>query len=366
MIHHAFRLGGRDATDVRVVVGPGALRLLAEDLPRDFRARFVAVVADSRVAPLYARPLVGALRGAGFRGELLTFPEGESSKTRETKGVLEDRLAALGAGRDALVVAVGGGVTGDLAGFLAATWCRGVPVVQAPTSLLAMADAALGGKTAVNVGDAKNLVGAFHQPVAVYADTEALSTLDPREYRAGLAEVVKAAALADAPGFERLEESVEALVSRKAGVLERAIDGAIRVKARFVAADPEEAGPRAFLNFGHTAAHALEAASSWTVRHGEAVAIGLVAEARLAASLHGFPREDAERIESLLAALSLPVRPPPGLSREAVRHAARRDKKVERGRLRIAVPERLGGAREGADPLREVDEEAFLEALLLD
>lgn len=350
----------------RVLVGRGILADLPAELGAAFPAHLAVVVSDDRVFPLHGEPLLRALGGAGLRAEPLVFPEGEASKTRDTKSALEDGLLALGAGRDTLILAVGGGVTGDLAGFVASTWHRGVPVVQVPTSLLAMTDAALGGKTAVNLPAGKNLVGTFHQPASLWADLETLSTLPEREYRAGLAEAVKAAAIADLASFGAMEDSGSALAVREPGAVERAVRVGLEVKARFVAEDETEQGRRAALNFGHTVAHALEAASSWTILHGEAVSIGLVAEARLAVRRLGFPAEEAERIRVLLSGLGLPTEPPRGLDRGLVIEALRRDKKRRSGAVRLAFPERLGTMPDRGDPCVEVSEEDVLDAIRSD
>lgn len=346
----------------RVLVGRGILADLPAEIGAAFPAHLAVVVSDGRVFPLHGEPLLRALRDAGVRAEPLVFPAGEASKTRETKSALEDGLLALGAGRDTVLVAVGGGVTGDLAGFVASTWHRGVPVVQVPTSLLAMTDAALGGKTAVNLPGGKNLVGTFHQPLSLWADLETLSTLPEREYRAGLAEAVKAAAIADAASFGAMENSAAELAAREPGAVERAVRVGLEVKARFVAEDETEQGRRAALNFGHTVAHAFEAASTWTILHGEAVSIGLVAEARLAVRRLGFPAGEAERLRVLLSDLGLPTEAPGGLDRVSVLEALRRDKKRRAGTVRVALPERLGRMPDRLDPCVEISEEDLLAA----
>ncbi len=333
------------------------------DLAARHHARLIAVVSDHHVAALYGRPLARRLGGAGLRAALLSFRAGEASKTRETKARLEDALAAIGAGRDTVVVALGGGVTGDLAGYVAATWHRGVPVLQAPTSLLAMADSALGGKTAVDLPAGKNLVGAFHQPEAVYADLDLLSTLPDREYRAGFAEVVKCAAIGDRRLFGRLERDAPRLRRRIGAPLEGALAACLALKARVVAGDPHESGRRAVLNFGHTIAHALEAASSFRMRHGEALAVGLAAEARLAVRWTGFPDVDAARIEALLRALGLRTSFPPRLRIDSVIASARRDKKSRGGDLRFALPIRLGVMPPGSGVTLAVPEASVREAL---
>ncbi len=320
------------------------MREVAHDAPGR-----VVVVSDSRVARLHAGRLVRALRQRHVRVDLLTFPAGERHKTRRTKERLEDRLARLAVGRDALLVALGGGVTSDLAGFLAATWHRGIPVVHAPTTLLAMVDAALGGKTGVNLGSAKNQIGSFHQPRGVYADPEVLHTLGRRRYAEGLAEIVKTAVVGDPAFFAWLERHAIELRERRSRIVEQAIVRAARLKLQIVAVDERDLGRRAALNFGHTVAHAIEGASDYAVPHGLAVAIGLVAEARIAVARAGFPAAHLERLERILGALGLPSRLPSAVPIDAVVRGARADKKTRRGRPHCVVPRAIGrmGRAEG-------------------
>lgn len=343
------------AWSTSVVVARGALDLAATDIARRFPDFLKIVVSDARVARLHGRRFVGLLEARGAVATLVTFPPGEGSKTRETKARLEDRLLEMGAGRDSVVVAFGGGVTGDLAGFLAATWHRGVPFVSVPTSLLSMVDAALGGKTGVDLPGVKNLVGAFHQPVSLWADVRVLRTLPARTYRAGFAEAVKTAAALDVTLFRRLEADVARLLRRDERSVQRIVARCLALKGRVVASDEREAGLRAVLNFGHTAAHAIEAATDYRVVHGEAVSIGVVAEARLAERITGLPRAHADRIEALLRAFGLPVRPPRGLDPKRLALAARRDKKTRSGVVRCALPESLGRMPTGYDPTVPVD-----------
>jgi 3-dehydroquinate synthase len=218
-----------------------------------------------------------------------------------------------------------------------------------------MVDAALGGKSAVDLPGGKNLVGAFHQPVSLWADVRVLRTLPARAYRAGLAEVVKTAAALDAALFRRLEAQIPGLLCRDERVVERMVARCLALKGRVVARDPEEAGYRAVLNFGHTAAHAIEAATDYRMEHGEAVSIGVVAEARLAERVTGLPRGHADRIEALLRALRLPVRPPAGLDPKRLARAIRSDKKTRRRVARCALPERIGRMPAGADPTVAID-----------
>lgn len=256
-----------------------------------------------------------------------------------------------------MVVGLGGGVSSDLAGFLAATWHRGVPIVQIPTTLLAMVDAALGGKTAVDLPGGKNLVGAFHQPEALWADVDLLRTLPERHFRAGLAEAVKTAVALDAALFRELERRTSVLVRRDPGPVLALVARCLRLKAAVVARDPRDDGPRAALNFGHTVGHALEAASGFRVAHGEAVAIGIVAEARLAERLVGFPARETARIVALLRAFGLPTRLPRGVDPGAVAALTRRDKKVRATAVRCALPRALGRMPPGSDPTVPADPE---------
>jgi len=324
--------------------------------------RPLVVISDSNVAPLYAAPLLRRLVRGGVEAHLETFPAGEAHKTRETKADLEDRLFRLGIGRDAAIVAVGGGVTGDLAGFTAATWHRGIPVVQAPTTVLAMCDAALGGKTGVDLPGGKNLVGAFHAPRAIYADVATLATLPDADFRGGFAEVVKSAVIADVELFRWLEDSAPALVRRDPTAVQDAIARSLRIKARVVARDEREAGRRVVLNFGHTVAHAIEAASGYGISHGDAVAIGMMVEGHLAIAATGFPAVGVERLRRVLQSFGLPVGWPGDLGLEDVVAAARHDKKSRAGRNRYALPARIGTMPRGPDVTREVDESSLAEA----
>jgi len=347
-IEIAIRPPQRRTCTVRV--GSGVLGALVRDLRRSPPGSPLVLVSDERVAQLHAEPLCRRLARAGLPAKLIAFPPGEAHKTRRTKQRIEDQLLRLGAARDAALVAVGGGVTGDLTGFVASTWHRGIPVVQVPTTLLAMADAAVGGKTAVNLPGIKNLVGSFHQPLSVYADISVLSTLADEDYRDGFSEIVKSAVIADATLFGWLEASVPSLTGRRPRALERAVATCVRIKTRFVTRDERDSGRRAALNFGHTVAHGLEAAGGYRLRHGPAVAIGMCVEARLAESETGFPPAHTQRLSSLLEAFGLPTRVSPRTDLERVIRAVGRDKKTRGGRPRFALPLRLGRMPAGDDP----------------
>ena len=251
----------------------------------------------------------------------------------------------MGASRDATIVALGGGVIGDLAGFAAACWMRGIAFVQIPTTLLAMVDSSVGGKTAVNLPQGKNLVGAFHQPRAVVIDTSTLATLPDRELRSGIAEVVKYAAIADVEFFAWLEANADALLARDAQALAHAIAVSCRQKAGVVARDETEQGERALLNFGHTFGHALEAVAGYgQLLHGEAIAIGMCLAAKLSATRNLAPREDFDRLRGLLQTFGLPTEVPGGVDFDAVVAAMRLDKKNVSGRLRLILWRGVGRA----------------------
>jgi 3-dehydroquinate synthase len=333
-----------------------------QDLVRAGHGRTV-LVSDSNVAPLHAEGLRTAAAAAGVELDLLTFPAGERFKTRETKSELEDRMADLCVGRDGAVVALGGGVTGDLAGFLAATWNRGIPVYQVPTSLLAMADAAIGGKTALDLPGAKNRIGAFHTPAGIYIDPDYLATLPQDRFLSGLAEVVKYGVIADTGILSVLEDRLPAIRERDPRILLDLLADSVRVKAGVVEEDPLETGRRAILNFGHTVAHALEAVADCAVDHGDAVACGMLVEGRLAVEITGFPAEDLLRLKRLVETTGLPVRLPDGVSPDRMIEAARADKKNRDGMIHCALPVRLGEMIPGPDPNVPVPVPALLAAL---
>ena len=303
----------------------------------------VLVISNTTVAPLYLPALRAALTDYHYREFVL--PDGESHKTFAHVGEALAVLAALGATRDATVIALGGGVVGDLAGLTAALWMRGVAVIQIPTTLLAMVDSSVGGKTGVNLPEGKNLVGAFHPPQAVLIDPQTLSTLPDRELAAGLAEVVKIAMIRDAALFAWLEENVQALKQRDPAALFRVIADSVRHKAEVVAADPRERGERALLNLGHSFGHAIESTTGYTrFLHGEAVAIGLRVAVSLAEDLGMATTADGERVGRLLQEFSLPTTIPAELTADALYRAMALDKKVLGGRMRLILPRGIGQA----------------------
>ncbi|MCS6843288.1 MAG: 3-dehydroquinate synthase [Caldilineales bacterium] len=301
-----------------------------------------AVVTNPGVAAAHAGRLVQGLEEVGFRPAVVEFPAGEAHKTLATVATLYDAFVAAGLDRRSPVIALGGGVVGDVAGFAAATFLRGVPFVQAPTSLLAMVDASVGGKTGVDLPQGKNLVGAFKQPELVVIDPETLRTLPSDEFRSGLAEVVKHAIIGDPAMFAWMEgRQLDGAEPLRWGLTEM-IAAAVRVKVAVVEEDPLEQGRRAVLNLGHTFGHALEALSNYQMRHGEAVAVGLAAATRLAARLHVCEAELVDRVERLLERLGLPTRIAAGYAPEQVLAAMATDKKRLSGRLRFVLPRAIG------------------------
>lgn len=274
--------------------------------------------------------------------EQLSFPAGERHKTRKSWAQLTDELVALRCGRDTVLVALGGGVTTDLVGFVAATFLRGIPWVAVPTTTLAMVDAAVGGKTGVDTRLGKNLVGAVHQPSAVLVDPSLLATLPERHYREGLAEAVKHAAILDAGYGDWLLSNVTEIAAREVGVMATLVHRSLTLKASVVSHDELEQGRRAILNAGHTVAHALEQATDYALPHGEAVAVGLVLETRCAESAGLCAPGTAERVAELLRSLNLPTEPPNGLDASAVLAAMHHDKKNRAGVVRAALLSKFG------------------------
>lgn len=330
-----------------VVVGDGAL----SEAPALLAGRRrVAVVSQPAVAGHWAEPLATPLRAAGADVEVFLMGEGEEAKSLSTVEALCRRFAAWGLLRGDAVVALGGGVVGDTAGFAAAAYHRGVACLQAPTTLLAQVDAAIGGKTGVNLPEGKNLVGAFHQPVGVLADVATLATLPEREYRAGLGEVAKYAFMGDPDLAAALVGESVALVAREPIALTDVVARCAAIKAGVVAADEcERTGLRATLNYGHTLAHALETAGGYDLLHGEAVAVGLVFASELAAALGRLGPPEVERCRLMLEGLGLPTRAPEGMRANDLVTLMRRDKKASGG-LTFVLPGRGGGLERVDDP----------------
>ena len=327
-----------------IEVGTGLI-----DDPDRYRAHLAggkaALVTSTVVAPLYLERVATALRAAGADVIEVILPDGEAHKTWQTLNLVFDALLSAQCDRHTTIVALGGGVVGDVAGFAAAVYQRGVPYIQVPTTLLAQVDSSVGGKTAVNHPLGKNMVGAFHQPQAVVSDVSTLQTLSLRDLRAGLAEVIKHGAISDPAFFEWLEANIDRLLARDSAALTHAVVRSCEIKAAVVGADERETGLRAILNFGHTFGHAIESGMGyghWV--HGEAVAAGMVMAADLSARLGMIASSEAGRIRALIARAGLPVAGPACLPVDRYLELMAVDKKAARGKTRFILLERLGSA----------------------
>ncbi len=336
-----------------ILIGPGLLRdkQLAE---QTIAAKHVLIVTNETVAPLYLSSLLESC--AAKKTSTLVLPDGEIYKTLDTVARIIDALVEARLNRDGAVVALGGGVIGDMAGFAAACYQRGIDYVQVPTTLLAQVDSSVGGKTGVNHPGGKNLIGAFHQPRCVIADTDTLRTLPEREYRAGLAELVKHGIVRDAAFFAWLEQNASALARQDVAALTLAIRRSCEIKAEVVSIDEREHGVRAILNFGHTFGHAIETAMGYgAVLHGEAVAMGMALAAELSVRIGWLDATERDRIIKLFRALGLNTEAP-RIGAQQARELMGMDKKVLAGKLRLILLRRLGEAVVTADfPARELD-----------
>jgi 3-dehydroquinate synthase len=327
-----------------VTVGAGLLDRLGDIVRETAPAHRYAIVTDSNVGATYAPRVLDALGAPPDRASVFTVPAGESHKTRESWARVTDELFAARFGRDSTIVALGGGVIGDLAGFVAATFMRGIPFVQVPTTLLAMIDASVGGKTGVDTPAGKNLVGAFHQPAAVVADLRVLGTLSTAQLRAGMAEAIKHGVIADARYFDdvaAVAEDIGAIDVAGARMLEL-VARSIEIKADVVRRDERETGLRKVLNFGHTIGHAVEHASGYSILHGEAVAVGMVIESRIAERLGVAEPGTASRVQSVVREAGLPDSLPTRMSVSDIIEATHGDKKARAGRAEYALPARVG------------------------
>jgi 3-dehydroquinate synthase len=322
----------RAATGYEIRIEPGGLARLAHACAAAPAHRY-AIIADSHVAELYGRRALSAMSDGGLDAELFAFPAGEWNKSAEQWSILCGELVRAGFGRDSACIALGGGVTGDLAGFVASTYMRGVPVIQVPTTLLAMVDSSVGGKTGIDAGPVKNAAGTFLHPAAVVVDPELLSTLPRYQRISGLAEAVKAAAIRDASFFEWIEERAALLEAGDIEATTELIRRSVGIKAAVVEEDPEERDLRAILNFGHTFGHALESLSGFAILHGEAVAAGMRVEARLGESLGATDPGVGGRMDQVLAACGLPEVLEPPLDVDDLLERARPDKKSREGTL---------------------------------
>ena len=354
---------GSSAGEYPVYVGCGGLDGIAGYLATHAEAHRYAIISDHTVAPLYGQRVMSACMSAGYDAAIYTFPAGEESKTRNSWSILTDELLDDGHGRDTVVIAVGGGVTGDLAGFVAATYLRGIPVVQVPTSYLAMIDASVGGKTGLDVRAGKNLVGAFHPPRCVIADPMVLGTLPESERAQGLVEAFKHGAILDAAYLDTLVADVPDLLAAAPSVAARAVLHSVRLKADVVTRDELEGGYRQILNFGHTLGHAIEAASDYQLGHGAAVAVGMLLEAQLGEELGVTEAGTESGLRNALATLGFDASSCGHVDVEKALSYLLSDKKARSGRPRYVLLRRLGETLEGDGWSREVPDDAVRDVL---
>jgi 3-dehydroquinate synthase len=333
---------GNRSYDIKIA--PGLITKLGTECARLKLGSRCAIITDTNVGREYAKPAYNSLLRAGFEPSLVIVPAGETAKSLKSVHNCYDRLASHRLERKSFIIALGGGVVGDLAGFVAATYLRGIPFVQVPTTLLAHVDSSVGGKTGVNLKAGKNLVGAFYQPKLVLCDLDALKTLPPRDFRAGLAEIIKYGIIHDAPLFDRLERDLPKLLRRETKALNEIIARCCEIKADVVGQDETESGLRAILNFGHTIGHGLEAISSYgKYLHGEAIAIGQVAAAKLSQELSGLPGKDSARITNLFQRAGLPTTVKLNAAQRPKLFAAMKlDKKVSDGEIKFVLARRIG------------------------
>src|ERR1043166_9487494 len=345
-----------------VLIGTGLRNRAGELIVKRLPERRCGLVCDTTVAALFAQQLESTLIAAGLQPARIVVPAGESAKTLEQAGAVCEQLSAAGVDRQSFVIGLGGGVIGDLSGFVAAVFHRGVPHVQIPTTLLAMVDSSIGGKTGVNTSAGKNLLGAVHQPSLVLDDVDLLQTLPPREFKQGFAEIIKHAIIADAEMFAMLANLPAVKLDRlNRSSLEDLIRRNVELKARIVARDElDRTGERALLNFGHTVGHAIERVGNYEeLRHGEAISLGIVAASNISIKKAGLPPEQRDAIVDLLRKFDLPTRLPPAFARDQISDALKLDKKFERGEVRFVVTPKIGSAYLSRDVTLEDIREAI-------
>jgi 3-dehydroquinate synthase len=325
-----------------IIIGEGLLGRIPGDVHEAGLAHRFAIVTDSNVEKLYGKPLLEKFAGAGLNAKLISFPAGEMHKNRETKDRIEDEMLGSKFGRDSAIIALGGGVAGDIAGYVAATYTRGLPYVQVPTTLVACVDSSIGGKTAVDTPHGKNLIGAFHQPWRVYIDVNTLMTLSDNEIREGLAEVIKYGVIMDGDLFSFLERDMRKVFAYDKEALAFIIKRGCLIKGDVVEKDERESNLRKILNFGHTIGHAVENLSNYKISHGEAISIGMAAEGRIAVRMGLWKEGDLERLLRLLKDAGLPTAIPRYMKIPDVIDAMKLDKKARGGKIEMALPASIG------------------------
>jgi 3-dehydroquinate synthase len=312
--------------------------IIAKTLP----ALHHIIITDSNVSAIYGNSFLEKMKKVGLKVDMLEFPSGEESKNIRTTLDIVERLLKLGADRKSALLALGGGVVGDMTGFIASMYMRSLPYVQIPTTLVAQVDSSIGGKTAIDLPEGKNLLGAFYQPKGVFIDVKFLDTLPEKEFNNGLAEVIKCGIIDDEKFFHYLEDHLDAIKKQDHGIIEKVVENSCRIKKGIVEIDEREQGLRRVLNFGHTIGHAIEAESHYTVSHGNAVSLGMIAAVRLSAKLYELPREDQKRIEHLIEIVGLLSRIPQPISTEGILSRLKADKKKEGDTIHFVLLKKIG------------------------
>ena len=335
-------LEGKASSSYKIFIGydiAGSIgQILAE---KRLGARYV-VISDSHVSPLHGEAFLKKMNAAGLNASLIEFPAGESSKNINTVLDTAARLLAFGVDRKCALIALGGGVVGDIVGFIASVYMRSLPYIQVPTTLVGQVDSSIGGKTAIDLQEGKNLLGTFYQPGAVFIDLKFLETLPEREFNNGLAEIIKYGIIDDEGLFALLEKEMALIKNRKGKFPEHIIERCCRIKKNLVELDERDQGIRHLLNFGHTIGHAVEAASGYAFTHGEAVSLGMKAAARISGKLHGLPLEDRERIENIISAAGLPTRLPERIATDDIISRLKTDKKKDGDTIHFVFLHKIG------------------------
>lgn len=325
-----------------IMIQDGVLNQIATKIKEANLGHKFAIVTDSNVEPLYAEDLAEKFNNSGLDNKVIAIPAGEQNKSREIKAWIEDQMLEDKFGRDSVVIAVGGGVVGDIAGYVAASYTRGLPYVQIPTTLVACVDSSIGGKTAVDTPHGKNLIGAFHQPWAVFIDVNTLLTLKEKEIREGLAEVIKYGVISDKDLFSFLQDNMDLIFSYDKDALTHIIKRGCEIKAEVVEKDERESNLRKILNFGHTVGHAVENLSEYKISHGEAISIGMVVEGKLAVEMGLWNELDLAKLVDLIKKAGLPTDVPDYMDANKIIDAMKLDKKSRGGQIEMALPSQIG------------------------
>lgn len=325
-----------------IVIGKELFDNIIEDLKSEEFAYSYAVITDSNVKKLYGKKLHDRLKSIFDKVELISFPAGEQSKNREIKSYIEDKMLESKFARDSAIIAIGGGVVGDIAGYVAATYTRGIPYIQIPTSLVACVDSSIGGKTAIDTNYGKNLIGAFHQPKAVYIDINTLKSLNRKEINEGMAEVIKYGVISDKNFFMFLENNIEKVYDFDDEALFHIVKTSCQIKSQVVEKDEKESNLRKILNFGHTIGHAIEQLSDYKISHGEAISRGMVLEGKIALKLTNWNKEDQHQLIQLFKKSNLPADLPVYMDTYKIIETMKLDKKARRGSIEMSLPDSIG------------------------